>query len=809
MSTTTQNPPQPTPQAEQQHAPSEQPSRAQQREQRQQARQQRIDTAAQQLVNKLRTEERKRPPAERRSEAQLWQAARRQASKDDRSQRFKQQAKDTTRQAGRTTKAEAKSAFHRNRQQLAPWMLATPYAAAGAGGWAAAEFGSGHPIALSAAVAATALGASIMAWRKWLAKHAPTKFAERIKATLALLSVWATLMPLIPNAGQGGMWISMIVATAYMALPWWREHEHPLPLPTVPAPAASAAEESAPAEAPSAEQQFAQRILDDYHQHVATKNMLPGTSLANPQRTQYGFAFELALAQTGQTIDDARQITKKIASALDVDPESVLFDQDRRADASWRTLIMTIITDPVPNDYTGPTIVRDGGDVYLEVGPHSDGSGSEYFHVLSDQLTAEQLAAGEMPRGSMNGGFVFGTKGSGKSRFLELIATGLRALGIEIWYLDPQGGKSSPALMAEADWPLSGLHGDHAYSNVKDLLHAIDAVCEVREAEGGETEQGFQHTPQRPAIMVIIEECHEAFQPEDSDTEENFGVEFAHLDRKMRKNGIGLLGGSQSITQNTFGVGNDAGLLRSGMCAVNCFGLAYRANPGLAPGYDGQPVQALPLNRGYGYNLMGARPQLRFQARYTPDFQPWLQSYPRPVLDTRAQKRIGKVYQCRFDKAAQSQEAKQAWLDQLDSSEDASQLPRLGTHGSASDATSSSARPSRAQPTGSALPDLTSPSQLRQQAPQPDEDELTKAVTSAVQACPPDNGDPSARPTEAEQRVLELLTEQPAHTPASAAHALDVSVQAARKHLRRLAEKGHARKDTDGAYSTAGEAVTP
>src|SRR5699024_11083011 len=140
-------------------------------------------------------------------------------------------------------------------------------------------------------------------------------------------------------------------------------------------------------------------------------------------------------------------------------------------------------------------------------------------------------------------------KGSGKSRFLEMVATGLRALGVEIWYLDPQQGKSSPALMAEADWPFSGVHGTTAFSNVVDLYHAVDAVCEVREAEGGESEQGFQHTPDRPASMVIIDECHEVFQAEAPKKSklagENFGVLFAGLDRKMRKNGVGLFGSSQ------------------------------------------------------------------------------------------------------------------------------------------------------------------------------------------------------------------------------------------------------------------------
>lgn len=816
MSTTT------TATAPQEQEQIQQSSRADKRKAKEQLRQERIDALAQKMLNSLRSDERKKPPHERRTETQLWKAARAQAATDEKSSRWKAAAKDAARRAGRNAKSEARSTAHRNRKQLAPWALAAPYAALGAGGWVAVEFGEAHPVGLAAVFAATTLGAAMLTWRTWLAQRVPTRFAERLKATMALLSTWAVLMPLVPTAGQGGMWLAWMMATAYMALPWWRDHEHPLPASEVPEATSvntSTSEDDTAAEQQlTDEQRFMQDKLERYAQHVAKQGMLPGTSLTNPQRVEYGYAFRLQLAQSGQTIDDARHMAEKIGYALNVNPASILFDQDWNPGAEWRTLVMIVITAAVPNTFDGPRIVRDGGDIAIEVGPHSDGDGAERFTVLNDQLSEEQLAAGEKPRGSMNGGFVFGTKGSGKSRFLEMIATGLRALGVEIWYLDPQQGKSSPALMAEADWPFSGVHGSKAFSNVVDLLDAVDAVCEVREAEGGDHEQGFQHTPQRPAIMVIIDECHEVFQenaPKKAGViaGENFGVLFARLDRKMRKNGVGLLGSSQSITQNTFGVGNDAGVLRSGMCATNCFGLAYRANPALAPGYDDQPVQSLPLNRGYGYALMGERPQIRFQSFYTPDFQPWLRSYPRPVLDRRAQKRIGKNYDNRFKKVEQSKAAKQSWLDALDASDDGATLPRLGTDGVPTGGESPSSREAEpAGESGSGVPEpgLLSPAQLRQQTTQPDPDETGEAGASSASpredTAPAVAGD-AAEPTAAEQRALDLLTEESQHTPDSAGQALGVSVQAARKHLRSLAAKGLARKHGDGTYSAAAEYV--
>ncbi|MHA6801775.1 hypothetical protein [Bounagaea algeriensis] len=816
MSTTTQGPPAPAEQ-EQQTQPEPTSSRKQKKQQREEQRQQRIDALAQTMLTTLRQQERKKPPAERRSETQLWQAVRAQAAKDERKTRYRQQAKDTARQAGRTTKAEAKSVLYRNRKQLAPWALATPYAALGAGGWAAVEVGSGHPVALSALFAATAVGASMLAWRRWLGKHAPKKFCDRITATMALLSVWTMLMPLIPTGGQGGMWISLIVATAYMALPWWREYEHPLPIPEAPEPAAAAAErDSAPAESLTDEQQYVQRIVNDYRSYVATRDLLPGSSIAErAERTAHGFQFQLQLQRGKHTIKTVRNLAEEIGYALDVDPSAIQFDKDRRPGALQTTVVMTIITDPVSNDYTGPEIVYDGGDVFIDLGPHSDGMGHEYFHVLSDQLTAEELAAGQVPRGSMNDGFVLGTRGSGKSRFIELVAAGLRKLGIEIWYLDPQEGKSSPALITEADWPMRGVHGTAgAYSNVVDLWQAMWAACEVREAEGAvEGELGFQHTADRPAIMVIVDECHEVFSATNPKTGNAFGDDIADIDRRMRKNGMGLLGGSQSITMNTFGKTNLATVLRDGMCGTNAFILRYgEGNASLVSGYEGQPSGSLP-GMGFGYALQGNRPHIRFQARCPADkdFRPHLAAYPKATLDQRVQKRIGTAYTQRFAQADSKVEANRSLLEQIDRADDASANPTAATGSTGQGATpsaptsrtaSSSAGHHSAGIEETPLDDpLLSPAQRRampeqQPTPSPRED-----------TAPASAGGATAEPTAAEQRVLDLLREKPQRTPTSAGTALDMSVQSARKHLRSLATKGLARKDVDGAYSAI-EVVT-
>lgn len=305
---------------------------------------------------------------------------------------------------------------------------------------------------------------------------------------------------------------------------------------------------------------------------------------------------------------------------------------------------------PTSNAYAGARIHREHGDVYIEIGPHLDGDGYERFHVLSGQLTAEQLAAGERPRGRMHGGFVLGRKCSGKSALTTEIADGLRALGIEIWHMDPLRGMSSSALNAEADWPLAGLHRpDDPFANVADLWKAAKAVTELRAAEGA-PDHGFQHTRRRPAIMIIVDECQAVFNGTNSETGNSFGEDFADLDREMNRNGLALLGASPSITLGTFGRGSKAAALRDSLCATNMYVMSYGASTlPLAPGYDGQPCALLPTGQGYGYNFRGERPQAVFQARYTNDFGPWLASHPKATLDAPARASVGAAYRRQCD----------------------------------------------------------------------------------------------------------------------------------------------------------------
>ncbi len=753
-----------------------------------------INARAEVLFTELVKTERRKPPTERATNTALWKQALGTARTEIRRKQIQAKAKQIATETVTSVYADVRSAVHRNRHHFAPWLVSAPYAVTGEAAYLLAAHGGGSPIGISALCAATAAGASLLAWRKKLADRVPTAFRAKVQAGMGMLCGWTAMMPLLHDANQAGMLLALSGGTAFMGLSWWRQHDHPIPLADDIAAFAPEALDlydaiyspDAAATVTAAEQAFAEQILADWKTYVTGMGTLPGATLTAPRRIEYGWRFSLNLVRGKQKLADARSVRDNIAAALNIEARNI--SMDLRTGSDQTNVVMTIITDPITNDYDGPRVIREGGDVYIEIGPYEDGLGSERYHVLADQLSPEEIEAGQRPRGSMNGCFILGTKGSGKSRLMEEIAVGMRKLGIEIWYLDPQGGKSSPALMAEADWPLAGLHGaDGVYSNLVDLWKAVKAACEVREAEGGSTEQGFQHTRQRPAIMIWIDECHQAFQAENPETGNSFGQDFADLDRIMRKNGLGMGGASQAITQDTFGRGNKAAVLRDGMCAVNVFLMAYGGkNLNLAPGYDDQPCKSLPPNRGYGYNPKGARPHTRWQARYTPDFQPWLAQYPKATLDARIQKRIGPAYTDRHVKFEVNQKAKQAWLDALDACDDASELPAFGE---------GPAAPS--QRTVDALEDLLSPAQKRARA-------RAAAAKAAESAADSEEAEPDSAAgetlTAAEQRVMTAVREQP-HNPTSLAALWNVSSQGVGRHMRNLEAKGHLARRDDGFYT--------
>ncbi|MET9260375.1 hypothetical protein [Amycolatopsis sp. NPDC004079] len=782
----------------------------------------RVNALAETLRTAARARQAKLAPEARTPDAVLWKRCRREA---------KQKIRIEDRQAWRRKKAQEvradlRSLHTRNSAQLTPWLLAAPYAGTGAAANLLAHHGAhaANPMGIAAVAGGVSAIVSYAAWRKKIGAKVPARYQERVRNWMGIGCAWTAAMPLQgTGSGQAGMWLLAVGGTALAAMPWWREHRHPYPLlDEDDCDLAHDSDDGADRDSPSERLELARQIEADWDDYVAPFT-LTGSVLRYRDTVNHGLVFDLHLVRGKQKIDNVRRAKADIVAALDLDAAQFGIAKGRNE----YTLDITVITEEIENPYTGPRIIREGGDVFIEIGPYEDGIGAERFHVLADQLSPAQLAAGEKPRGSMNGGMIVGSKGSGKSRLMEEISDGLDELGVKIWYCDPQEGQSSPALMAEADWPISGLNGVdretgglRVYGNLIDLWLAVRSAVQLRSTEGAVAgEPGFQHTRERPAIMVVIDECHRAFQAINPLTGNTFGEDFADLDRMMRKNGIAILGGSQSITADTFGRGNKATVLRDGMCSVNVYILAYTAkNVGLVPGYAGQPVDTLPLNRGYGYNPKGARPHTRFQARYTSDFGSFMAQRPKHPLDERLQKRLGPTYTKRFEKAEDDRAVKKALLDAIDAADgDASFLPRFDRAAQPAGAPTAGtgAGGSGGSPHGGHAPDPSrmSPAMRRKMA----KEAAARAASEAEEAVPEaDEGESEtgvgseATETETEtspegltveeQRAYDSLADEPKNLT-DLGKALGVSRQAATKKVARLVAKNQATQLPDGRYT--------
>src|ERR687887_191906 len=124
------------------------------------------------------------------------------------------------------------------------------------------------------------------------------------------------------------------------------------------------------------------------------------------------------------------------------------------------------------------------------------------------------------------GGYLCGATRSGKSRMLESIALAAADAGLVVWFIDPQGGASSPWLAKRAD------HVARNVPQAREMLEQARAVKNLRQAENAYYElEGFTPVSKacnlcgsppgercesdcvnsRPGLLIIIDECHRVF----------------------------------------------------------------------------------------------------------------------------------------------------------------------------------------------------------------------------------------------------------------------------------------------------------
>lgn len=613
----------------------------------------------------LRREQATWPKDRQRTEKELHdqavqevQAAIKEAEKAERARRFK---------------ADVASAFQRNQHLTGPWMAGGAYAASGELGAVLADMTSVSTLGGVGIAAAGAAATTAVLWKR--IKELPQRHWSRLRAGVAAGCATCLALPASPlelpwHASVLALGVGSLVGASAR---YWRENAPVYPpmggypsVEQVATETATAVDEDELEDEELDEDALA--VIADWNTYVKQKGqILPGAELDFSGHFAHGTQFTVRLVRGKQRFEHLLKALPDIAYALEV-PEGDL-SADRNDNPRLQLEPMLTITTSRPDTtYTGPVVVRDGGSVSIEIGPYTDGLGVVRHQLLADQLSDDEIARGVPPRGSAIGGYVLGDKGSGKSRLMESVALGAMAEGVEVWYLDPQGGASSPVLKEHAHWALMGLDGADGkqFGNVDDLLNALDGVVAVRQDENSATgATGFQHTRERPMILVIIDECHQVFGAIDPKSGDRFGKQFGEIDRIARKLGIAFFGGSQAPSQDVFG-GDTT--LRNGMAGANAYLLKYNgSNAKLAFGTIDDSVvagaQRLESNLGLGYAINGDRPLAVFQNRYCPDLEPFFSTLPPGGLDELAQIGAGEAYARRHEAVESNRAATQERLE--------------------------------------------------------------------------------------------------------------------------------------------------
>ena len=500
------------------------------------------------------------------------------------------------------------------RRQLLPHATAGTVLASGLAAQAITAHGI-SPTAIATTVAAAGFPTAVGVWR--FVKSRSPQWARRVLLGGLFSAAWLTAAPF----GVGHADAGLLVAAEYaLAARWWQVNRLGYPntsstpaeqVPLVEVPPG----ENEPAGDEDPRAPIARQIVTDWHEFIgSTKGALPGSSLANPSYTAHTIAFDLMLSRGQQSLRTALGVLERISSGLNIHSSRLIIEQedaDPQSSQPARCRFQVVTNSPIHGDvnFDGPR--RHGG--LLDLGPYADGSGEAQYRLYTP--------------GSMWSGVIIGGTGIGKSRVVEnVVISALSGGDTEYWFIDPQRGVSSPALAEHANWFVS-------MDQAGDMLKAATAILEARGEEASvEGWTGFTPSPDRPGLLIVIEECHNVFANHEA------AEQWAKIAREGRKVGIAILVISQYPGLLTFG-GNEA--LRSSVMEGNALVLrsTSRQTGQLMAGLQVDPMD-LPKIPGYAYVQGSDETGVRtapFRNRNTGESAgEWLVAQPRAGLETLA-----------------------------------------------------------------------------------------------------------------------------------------------------------------------------
>lgn len=483
---------------------------------------------------------------------------------------------------------------YRLRRQLLPHAAAGSVAGVGlaahsivaAGGMPA----SGASLVLAAAAFPAAFGISRVTRRR------RPRWARRALAAGVAGAAWLTIAPFGVGAEQAA---ALTVADCVIGAGWWQRNRLGYPdltaEPVTDVPVTT----------------LADAIEADWDEFIACDGgPLARSRLFNATVTDHTIAFDGEFWRGRQTLLTATSALPKLAGGVGRRVQDIIVESDPAAKSDARFRFQVVTNSPISGDvrFTGPR--RHGGT--LDLGPYADGSGEAPHRLYTP--------------GSMWSGVIIGGTGIGKSRLVENIVISAISGGDTVYiYICPQGGVSSPALARHSHW----------FADRHDAQFVLDAILAALLARGEENAAegwaGFTPSPERPGILVVVEECHEVFTPKTVPG-------WSKVAREGRKLGFALLAVDQYPGIKTFG--NDEPL-RSSVMEGNAHVLRSTSNQTgqLMAGLQVNPL-TLPKIPGYAYTNGCEENGIRtapYRNRDTgKDVEPtlaWLNAQPMPDLD--------------------------------------------------------------------------------------------------------------------------------------------------------------------------------
>lgn len=425
--------------------------------------------------------------------------------------------------------------------QLAPWgaMAAVVLAASAA---RVAVYATGYDARVAGGVAVAGFVAAVALSVAGRRRIAARRMRHRFVAAVWFAALW------LAHAAYAGIHLGAIavlsIVGAGLSLLWWRERRI----------------DATPAKGPV--KVASEEVADTYATRWA-KNLggqgrqLVGSTLADQHQIKAGYRYTLDLVPGVQTVEQARGMVETLRGGLRLMPDQdviVEVHPDKPAPSG----LLTIVTrSPIktPQVWPGPAAGFDPATGSVNLGPFADGEGIAQWSIYK--------------RDGMFGGYLQGAPGSGKSRMIESIAMSAAASQSHpttIWYGDGQHGDSSPMLVEHADYAATSNEA------IYNMLMAAIGVMKINGVENRLAKRvGFHPTPERPGLLVILDECHKPL-----DAAQNPLLAAATqqacltIAREGRKVGVGLIMASQSPTLDAFGgAGNGADTLRACLLAGN------------------------------------------------------------------------------------------------------------------------------------------------------------------------------------------------------------------------------------------------